>query len=143
MIVPEIIYSTTANKCARCHKGKVFENNNPYSFKNALTMKESCSECNLKYEREPGFFYGALYVSYALMSGIFIIWFLADLLWIHMDAVTLAIIVASTMLALFPVVYRSARIIWLNFFIRFDKKYLVKNEVNNHSKEFERKNAYN
>jgi uncharacterized protein (DUF983 family) len=129
MIIPEIIYSTTANKCARCHKGKMFENNNPYSFKNGLTMKDSCSECDLKYEREPGFFYDSLYVSYALMSGIFIVWFLADLLWIHMEAISLAIIVLLSMLLLFPVIYRSARIVWLNFFIRFDNNYASKKQL--------------
>lgn len=143
MIIPEIIYSTTANKCPRCHNGKVFEKNNPYSFKKPFEMNESCSDCNLKYEREPGFFYGALYVSYALTSGIFIIWFLADLLWLHMDAVTLVILVVSTMLVLFPVVFRSARIIWLNFFIRFDKKFSNKNKVADHAKEFDGKKAYN
>jgi uncharacterized protein (DUF983 family) len=143
MIIPEIIYSTAANKCPRCHNGKVFENNNPYSFKKPLEMNESCCDCNLKYEREPGFFYGALYVSYALMSGIFIIWFLSDLLWLHMDAVTLAILVVSTMLVLFPVVFRSARIIWLNFFIRFDKKYSNKNKVTDHSKDLNSRKAYN
>lgn len=58
MVLPEILYSAAANKCARCHSGKIFENNNPYSFKNALIMNESCSECGLKYEREPGFFMG-------------------------------------------------------------------------------------
>jgi uncharacterized protein (DUF983 family) len=126
MIISEILYSTAANKCPRCHKGKVFENSNPYSFKKPFEMEDSCSECDLKYEREPGFFYGALYVSYALMSGIFIVWFLADLLWIHMEALTLAIAVASTMLVLFPVVFRSSRIIWLNFFIRFMKNILTK-----------------
>jgi uncharacterized protein (DUF983 family) len=143
MIIPEIIYSTAANKCPRCHKGKVFENNNPYSLKKPFEMRDSCSECSLKYEREPGFFYGALYVSYALMAGVFIIWFLADLLWIHMHAVTLAIVVASTMLMLFPLVFRSARIIWLNFFIRFDKKYSGKNKTSGHAKELDSKNAYN
>lgn len=143
MIIPEITYSTLGNKCARCHKGKVFENNNPYSFKNGLTMKDSCSECNLKYEREPGFFYGALYVSYALMSGIFIVWFLADLLWIHMEAVTLAIVVASTMLILFPVVYRSARLVWLNFFIRYDKNYSKSKQILSQAKEVEIEKVYN
>lgn len=143
MIVPEIIYSTAANKCPRCHKGKVFVNNNPYSLKKPFDMKDSCSECNLKYEREPGFFYGALYVSYALMAGIFIIWFLTDLLWIHMDAVPLAILVVSTMLVMFPLVFRSARIIWLNFFVRFDKTYSNKNKVTGRSKEFDSKKAYN
>lgn len=129
MIIPEIVYSTVANKCPRCHKGKVFENNNPYSFKNGLTMHDSCSECNLKYEREPGFFYGALYVSYALMSGIFIVWFLADLLWLHMEAVNLVIIVVSSMLLLFSVVYRTARIVWMNFFIRFNKNFSNKKDA--------------
>lgn len=129
MIIPEILYSAATNTCARCHKGKVFENNNPYNFKNALSMNDSCSECHLKYEREPGFFYGALYVSYALMSGIFIVWFIGDLLWIHMEAVSLAIVVMSTMLLLFPVVYRTARILWLNFFVRYDKSYTDKKVI--------------
>lgn len=143
MIIPEIIYSTVGNKCARCHKGKVFENNNPYSFMNGLTMKDSCSECHLKYEREPGFFFGAMYVSYALMSGIFIVWFLADLLWIHMDAITLAIAVVLTMLVLFPIVYRTARIVWLNFFVRFDKNYSKKKQTASHSNKSDIKKAYN
>lgn len=143
MIIPEIIYSTVANKCARCHKGKIFEKNNPYSFKGPFEMREFCSECDLKYEREPGFFYGALYVSYALMSGIFIIWFFTDLLWIHMEAVNLAILVVSSMLVLFPVVLRSARIIWLNFFIRYNKKYTEKNKVMLHSKLIDSKGLNN
>lgn len=132
MKIAEIIYSTAANKCPRCHKGKVFENNNPYSFKHPLKMNESCSECHLKYEREPGFFYGALYVSYALMAGIFILWFVADLLWIHMDAILLAVSVTASMLVLFPVVFRSARIIWLNFFVRFEKKYAGEKRLLHH-----------
>jgi uncharacterized protein (DUF983 family) len=129
MVIPEIIYSTATNTCPRCHKGKVFKNNNPYSLKNAFAMNDSCSECELKYEREPGFFYGALYVSYALMSGIFIVWFLADQLWLHLEAIILLTRVVSSMALLFPLIYRSARIIWLNFFIRFDKSYTNKKHV--------------
>lgn len=121
MVVPEIIYSTVNNKCPRCHKGRIFENNFAYSLKNGVKMNPGCSECGLKYEKETGFFYGAMYVSYALMSGILIIWFLSDLLWLHLDALTLASLVVSTMFVLFPVVYRWARIIWLNFFVRYDK----------------------
>ena len=122
MIIPEIIYSTVSNKCPRCHKGKVFKNNNPYSLENGISIEERCSHCNLKYERETGFFYGSMYVSYALMSGMFLLWFLADLIWLHMDPVWLITIVSVTMLGLFPLTYRWARTIWLNFFFRFDKK---------------------
>jgi len=127
MVIPEIIYSTLNNKCPRCHKGKVFENNFSYTPINTFAMYHHCSECQLKYERETGFFYGAMYVSYALMSGILIIWFVADLLFLHMEALHLAMLVVSTMLVFFPVAYRWARIIWLNFFVRFDKRYSPEN----------------
>lgn len=32
MIIADKIYSTVANKCPRCHSGKMFENNNPQPF---------------------------------------------------------------------------------------------------------------
>lgn len=123
MIVPNVIYSTVANKCPRCHHGKMFENNNPYSFENGLKMKASCSECGLVYEKETGFFYGALYVSYGLMAGLFIVWYTIDALWLHLDPVVLFAIVLSNILILFPVAFRWARTLWLNFFVRYDKSY--------------------
>ncbi len=122
MIIYDIIFSTLANKCPRCHGGNIFESGNPYNFKSVFRMNSACSCCGLKYEREPGFFYGAMYVSYALMSGIFILWFISDLLWLHLSAQVLSLLVLASMLAFFPVAYRWARIIWLNFFIRFDKE---------------------
>jgi uncharacterized protein (DUF983 family) len=45
--------------CPRCHEGKVFGN----MF---LNMHEACPSCNLHFEREPGYFLGAMYFSYGL-----------------------------------------------------------------------------
>lgn len=123
MIIPEVIYSTVANKCPRCHKGQVFKSSNPYSFGRIFDMEEVCSCCELRYEREPGFFFGAMYVSYALFAGIFINWFLIDLLWLHLEPMTLFGLVAGTMALLFPLAFRWARLLWLNFFVRYEKKY--------------------
>ena len=89
-------------------------------------MNEKCSCCELVYEKEPGFFYGAMYVSYALMSGTFIIWFVSDLLWFHLSAPMLALFVGLTILLFFPLAFRWARLIWLNFFFRFDKQVKLK-----------------
>ncbi len=122
-MLSDIVKSTAGNKCPRCHQGKVFEKNNPFSFKNGLTMRDSCTACNLKYEREPGFFYGSMYVSYALMSGVLIVWFLVDLIWLNMDAIILMTIVTINMLVFFPIIFRWSRLVWLNFFFKFDKKY--------------------
>ncbi len=141
MIIPEIVYSVVANKCPHCHKGKVFENNNPYSFNNGLKMKTTCSECSLKYEREPGFFYGALYVSYAFSSGIFITLYLLDAIWIHMNTTLLLTLVVSGIIGLYPFSFRWGKAMWLNFFVRYDKKYA--NQKQNHISVFSSKKTIN
>lgn len=51
-------------KCPRCRKGEVFSGNT-YSFK-SQKMNIYCGYCNLKFEREPGYFYVAMFVSYAM-----------------------------------------------------------------------------
>ena len=50
-------------KCPRCRRGYLFKNK-MYSFKQ--TMYDRCPHCNLKFEREPGYFYVSMFVSYAL-----------------------------------------------------------------------------
>ncbi len=52
------------SKCPRCRVGKVF-NGPAYSLK-AQNMNEYCPHCALKFEREPGYFYVAMFVSYAM-----------------------------------------------------------------------------
>lgn len=129
MVIPEIFYSTVHNKCPRCHKGQVFETNNPFRLSKAFQMTRSCPVCKLKYERETGFFYGAMYVSYALMSGLFIVWFVLNVYVFHLPALILAFSVTASILLLFPVAYRWARLIWLNFFVRYDKSWKVHKQI--------------
>ena len=53
-------------KCPRCRRGDLFANS-MYGFKTQVMHKE-CSYCGLRYEREPGYFYVAMFVSYALTT---------------------------------------------------------------------------
>lgn len=57
-------HGITHSKCPRCRVGKVFSGPT-YGFK-LQKMNEYCPHCNLKFEREPGYFYVAMFVSYAL-----------------------------------------------------------------------------
>lgn len=127
MIVPEIFYSTFTNTCPRCHKGKVFKKNNPYNLKHISDMHQQCDSCGLIYEREPGFFFGAMYVSYALMAGWLIVWFLADLFLFQLDALVLASGMTVSMILISPLFFHWSRLIWLNFFVRYEKKFRKKN----------------
>jgi uncharacterized protein (DUF983 family) len=51
-------------KCPRCRVGDAF-NGTTYGFK-VQKMNEYCPHCGLRFEREPGYFYVAMFVSYAM-----------------------------------------------------------------------------
>src|SRR5467141_3276343 len=52
--------------CPRCSMGKIFR----YSiFRGFPKMNERCAICDLKFEREEGYFLGAMYISYGLALG--------------------------------------------------------------------------
>jgi len=52
-------------KCPRCRRGDLF-NGSAYGLK-FQKMNHKCSHCGLVYEREPGYFYVAMFVSYAMV----------------------------------------------------------------------------
>lgn len=123
MKVGETIYSMLTNTCPKCHQGKVFKNRNPYVLTEMFEMHENCSHCNLKYAKEPSFYYGAMYVSYALTSGWFIVWFMLQLYVLNWDTLVFALFIVGTIILLSPLSLRWSRLIWLNFFYKYDKQY--------------------
>lgn len=122
MRILDMFYSTFLNKCPRCHTGDVFTEKNPYALTKIFSMHERCSHCELKYEREPSFFYGAMYVSYALTSGWFIVWYVLFLTVLSVDTLYFALAITASIVVLSPITLRWSRLIWLNFFYKFDKQ---------------------
>ncbi|MEO1450452.1 MAG: DUF983 domain-containing protein, partial [Bacteroidota bacterium] len=53
-------------RCPRCHQGKLFTQKNPYNLKEMGKMPPACPVCGQDYVIEPGFYFGASYISYAL-----------------------------------------------------------------------------
>lgn len=51
-------------KCPHCGKGNVYEKKK--QFFELPIMKERCDACNYYFDREPGYFLGAMYISYGL-----------------------------------------------------------------------------
>jgi uncharacterized protein (DUF983 family) len=86
-------------------------------------MNENCSHCGLKYQIEPSFFYGAMYVSYGLNVALSIAVFLFSFLFLTVSLKTtlLAILIAN--IVLYPFVLRWSRNIYINLFVSFDEKY--------------------
>jgi uncharacterized protein (DUF983 family) len=118
-----ILQSTFTNKCPRCQSGKVFENNNPYSVKNGLTMMKHCEWCGLKYEREVGYFYGAMYVSYALQTVLVTLLYVLNRFWWNLSPLILVFIIIGSAIVLFPVTFRWSRILWIGIFTKYEPEY--------------------
>jgi uncharacterized protein (DUF983 family) len=78
---PSTLQSIFQQRCPRCRLGRIFR----YSiFRGFPKMCERCSICDLKFEREPGYFLGAMYISYVLPLAPTITLF-ARVLWIYLD----------------------------------------------------------
>jgi uncharacterized protein (DUF983 family) len=78
-------------------------------------MHDRCPACDLKFEREEGYFLGAMYISYAFAIGIIVVF--AVLLWaITSWSFTKDSIWAIVLfLPLAPAITLLARVLWIYF----------------------------
>lgn len=107
------IFTLLACKCPRCGKGQIFENS-VFNLKSFSNTKSNCPVCNLKYEPETGFFWGAMYWSYGLGVGIMIVASII-LYYLGMSSEALTYTVPLIILILLPVLYRYSRVLMLYF----------------------------
>jgi uncharacterized protein (DUF983 family) len=115
------LYSVRHNKCPRCQEGDFFVNPAAFRFKDNLKMHEKCSHCGLKYMIEPSFFYGAMYVSYAVTVAMAVaIFVICQLLGLGLLTSLIAILVVLVLSN--PFVMRLSRLLYINMFIHYKKE---------------------
>lgn len=125
------VYSVLTNTCASCHQGKVFKYSNVFSFKTFDKMNERCTHCGHKYERETGFFYGAMYASYGMTVAFSVATFVLTYLIYPSSPYWLYIInIFLVLLILAPLNYRLGRLIWINLFTGYNP-----NAIEEHQKK--------
>ncbi|WP_245949277.1 DUF983 domain-containing protein [Echinicola strongylocentroti] len=102
-----------AAKCPKCHKGNVFPVS-LFSFRKLSKVNAHCPHCGVSLEPEPDFYYGAMYISYALSVGLLINvmiilnFFFGDPdLWVYLVSVAVANVL------LLPVMLRYSKVLYL------------------------------
>ncbi len=85
-------------------------------------MHERCSQCGTRYKIEPSFFYGAMYVSYALGIAFAVATFVIVFLIFGASLVPTFMAIVGTLIVFMPVIIRLSRNIWINFFIHYDPR---------------------
>ena len=114
-------------QCPRCRSSKIFKT--PFQFTSPLAMPDKCPNCELNFAQEPGFYFGALFISY----GVSIVLFLGISLslvfvfeWSISKSMTVVLVVAALF---FFKIMRVSRSIWIHIIIKFEKRFLVNDKI--------------
>lgn len=122
MKLKNIFYSITHNKCPKCHTGNVFLTNNPYNLKQFDKMNKACNCCGEVFDKEPGYFYGAMYVSYGLMVAWFVFTWAIDTFIVKSETWQYLTFLIISIVTFMPLTFRTSRLIWINLFVRYDEE---------------------
>lgn len=95
-------------RCPRCRQGPI--------FRGRLAMNECCPRCGLRFQREAGYFLGAMYFSYALSLPILGLLILVGHLLLPDWRIEFVIgLAAVAYIPFMPLVFRYSRVLWIYF----------------------------
>lgn len=114
------LYSIFTGTCPVCQQESMYLESNPYKLTRIFKMYERCSNCGVKYKIEPSFFYGAMYVSYAVGVAFAVAAFIISHLFLGLGLVASFFAIMGTLIVFGPVIMRLSRNIWINFFLHYD-----------------------
>lgn len=123
-------YSIFYLKCPRCQEGEAFETGS-WSFKKSFDMAPRCPVCNLNYFPEPGYYYGAMFISY-IWTGWFCLLFVGIFIWLLGWSQTAAFsLLIAFLLVNFVYIFRISRMMWINVNVRYDPTAIEKYHARN------------
>ncbi len=104
--------------CPRCQRSPIFVQ--PFNIADPIAMPKKCSTCGQKFEPEPGFYFGAMFLSYIISSFFFLSIAAACILiwdWTVNQAFVLIIAFAIITYLWF---LRISRSLWIHIVVGFD-----------------------
>lgn len=116
------LYSILTGSCPKCHEESMYKVKNPYQLGSLFKMYERCSHCQTKYKIEPSFFYGAMYVSYAVGIAFAVAAFVLAFLVFKLSLFHTFLAIVGTLIVFMPIIIRLSRNIWINIFIKYQGK---------------------
>ncbi len=102
-------------RCPKCRDGHIFKFT-LRDFRKFSEMNNVCPSCSASFNPEPGFYFGALYVSYAFTVALFVaVWMVLYFFVNPPDWAYILVIVLSSIIFI-PISFRYSRILFLYWF---------------------------
>lgn len=115
------LYSIFTSKCPQCREGEFFKSKFSYKVLKTTEAKSHCPNCNLKYMREPSFFYGAMYVGYGVSVALAIAFYVISTVLFGQSMRESLVVITVGLFALAPWSLRLSRVVWIHIFIKYQK----------------------
>lgn len=113
------LYSIVNFTCPHCHEGRFFVSH-PYDLSRAGDLHAKCDRCGRPYSKEPGFYYGAMYVAYAIGVAVCVtMWVAMVVLWPKATVLQQILTITGVMVVGTPLFYVLSKIIWANMFFNY------------------------
>ena len=104
-----------SGKCPACRKGDIFKY--PFSrISHFADMNVHCANCGATFEPEPGFYFGAMFITYAFNVVLLVAFGLGLYYFVELPEAIYLILIAVLAVVVTPLSFRSSRILWLNWF---------------------------
>lgn len=106
-------------KCPQCRQGDLFKRPGLYTIDGMGKMYDRCPVCNLKYEQEPGFWWGSMYLNYGYSVAIVLPAFVIFKLLLGMSFYGSLALSGFLLFLMVPVVFRIGRATWIYWFGKY------------------------
>ncbi len=95
-------------RCPRCLQGPM--------YRRWMEMHEHCPVCGMRFEREPGYFIGAMYISYGMATILIgLIMYLLHVALPEWDLGIIVLMATGLFIPFVPMTTRYSRVIWMYF----------------------------
>lgn len=118
--------STFSYTCPRCRKGKLFVE--PFKLSEPLNMHSHCDHCGLNYAPEPGYYWGAMFLSYAISGWALLLICLALVFWYGWSVESAMLVVIGIGVLTYFKLMRFSRSLYVHLLVRFDPDAAKKQE---------------
>lgn len=110
------IFSISKGVCPKCKSEKIFNKKGNLLMFRIPKMNSKCNNCGFLFDKESGFFFGAMFVSYALIVAQAVALFVILHVFLELNFLKtfIAIILLITLIG--TINYRLSRIIWIYLF---------------------------
>ncbi|MDQ7918369.1 DUF983 domain-containing protein [Mesonia sp. MT50] len=115
------VYSIFTGYCPVCHGESMYKESNPYKLGKVFEMEERCSHCQTKYKMEPSFFFGAMYVSYAVGIAFSTATFIIAHYFLGAGLMASFLAIVAVLILFMPIIMRLSRNIWINMFLNYNE----------------------